>query len=367
MKKKQRSETSEGEARNDAKTSTGREAESFGPWLRRQREMREIDLREIADSSKISLRYLQAFEENRFEELPADVFAKGFLRHYARFVGIDAEEAVNFFAQARKEAAQNQEEDEITRVVRIRSSKSSSSHSRQSANRRFVLVILLAAALLLFLVWQLSRWQKRQEVVENPPPAVAIPAPGTLETTVTEAPATDPAATAANTPATEGTVPTDGAPPAPLGTAPLGNDAAGTNPDGSPATVPGTTPAAPTNDPALALQQQVNAGDLIRVSLDFQGQCWVEAMVDGKRQQSATRAQGEAVTFAGNELIEIKLGDYHSVQLEVNGQPVTIQGDPGRGSTKRLRIDLPYVATLTGVPLETLQQALAQRKKTGSP
>ena len=162
-------------------------------------------------------------------------------------------------------------------------------------------------------------------------------------------------------------MPTDGAPPAPLGTAPLGNDAAGTNPDGSPATVPGTTPAAPTNDPALALQQQVNAGDLIRVSLDFQGQCWVEAMVDGKRQQSATRAQGEAVTFAGNELIEIKLGDYHSVQLEVNGQPVTIQGDPGRGSTKRLRIDLPYVASLTGVPLETLQQALAQRKKTGSP
>lgn len=367
MKKKQRSETSEGEARNDAKTSTGREAESFGPWLRRQREMREIDLREIADSSKISLRYLQAFEENRFEELPADVFAKGFLRHYARFVGIDAEEAVNFFAQARKEAAQNQEEDEITRVVRIRSSKSSSSHSRQSANRRFVLVILLAAALLLFLIWQLSRWQKRQEVVENPPPAVAIPAPGTLETTAMEAPASDAANAAASTVATDGTVPTDGAPQNP---APLDPGAAGTNPDGTPATPPGvpTPAAAPTNDPALALQQQqVNAGDLIRVSLDFQGQCWVEAVVDGKRQQSATRAQGEAVTFAGNELIEIKLGDYHSVQLEVNGQPVTIQGDPGRGSTKRLRIDLPYVATLTGVPLETLQQALVQRKKTGSP
>lgn len=366
MKKKQRSETSEGEARNDAKTSTGREAESFGPWLRRQREMREIDLREIADSSKISLRYLQAFEENRFEELPADVFAKGFLRHYARFVGIDAEEAVNFFAQARKEAAQNQQEDEITRVVRIRSSKSSSSSRRESANRRFVLVILLAATLLLFLVWQLSRWQKRQEVAETPPPAVAIPAPGTLKSAPAEAPATDPAATAANTPATEGTVPTDGAP---LGPAPLGPGTAATNPDGSAATVPGTAPAAaPTSDPALALQQQqVNAGDLIRVSLDFQGQCWVEAMVDGKRQQSATRAQGEAVTFAGNELIEFKLGDYHSVQLEVNGQPVTIQGDPGRGSTKRLRIDLPYVASLTGVPLETLQQALAQRKKTGSP
>lgn len=355
MKKKQRSETSEGEARNDSKTSAGREAESFGPWLRRQREMREIDLREIADSSKISLRYLQAFEENRFEELPADVFAKGFLRHYARFVGIDAEEAVNFFAQARKEAAANQEEDEITRVVRIRSSKSSSSHRRESANRRFVLVILLAAALLLFLVWQLSRWQKKQEVVEAPPPAVAIPAPGTTDAGGESSPESS------ATPAT--TAPE--AAPAPGDTNAAATPPAGAAPEALP---PAGTPPPPSSDPALALQQQqVNVGDLIRVSLDFQGQCWVEAVVDGKRQQSATRAQGEAVVFAGNELIEVKLGDYHSVQVEVNGQPVTLQNEPGRGSTKRLRIDLPYVATLTGVPLETLQQALAQRKKTGRP
>ena len=366
MKKNQRSDASEGEARNDQKKSTGADAESFGPWLRRQRELREIDLREIADSSKISLRYLQAFEENRFEELPADVFAKGFLRHYARFVGIDPEEAVNFFAQARKEAALLQEEDEITRVVRIRTSKNSSSRRRESANRRFVLVILLAAALLLFLIWQLSQWQQRQAVEEPPPPAVAIPTtvtpkedPATTTTTTTvpaDPAAVDPAQAAAGAPATDpGLAP--GAAPLPATGAP----ASTTDPAAATA-----TPTAPTADPAQALQQQVNAGDLIRVSLDFQSQCWVEALVDGKRQQSATRAQGEAVVFAGNELIEVKLGDYRAAQLEVNGKTVALKPDYERGSTVRLRIDLPYVAALTGVPLETLQQALAQRKKTGA-
>ena len=59
------------------------ETASFGSRLRRQREVRDIGLREIADASKISLRYLEAFEQDRFEALPAVVFAKGFLREYA--------------------------------------------------------------------------------------------------------------------------------------------------------------------------------------------------------------------------------------------------------------------------------------------
>ena len=57
--------------------------DSFGGWLRQQREIRGISLREIADASKISIRYLEALETGRFSMLPAPVFAKGFLRQYA--------------------------------------------------------------------------------------------------------------------------------------------------------------------------------------------------------------------------------------------------------------------------------------------
>ena len=85
------------------------EPESFGTWLRRQREVREIDLREIADSSKVSMSYLRALEEDRFEVLPAPVFAKGFLRQYARYVGLDPEEVVNFYVSACRSAEGEQE------------------------------------------------------------------------------------------------------------------------------------------------------------------------------------------------------------------------------------------------------------------
>src|SRR5688500_7856360 len=70
---------------------------SFGTWLRRQREMRGVDLRDIAERTKISLRYLEAMEEDRFDILPAPIFAKGFLREYARHVGLSPDEVVNHF------------------------------------------------------------------------------------------------------------------------------------------------------------------------------------------------------------------------------------------------------------------------------
>ncbi len=73
---------------------------SLGAWLRQQREARGVSLRDIADASKISLRYLEALERDRLDVLPAPVFAKGFLREYARVVGLDPDEAVNLYLLA---------------------------------------------------------------------------------------------------------------------------------------------------------------------------------------------------------------------------------------------------------------------------
>jgi cytoskeletal protein RodZ len=67
----------------------------FGEALRRERELREISLRDIADATKINMRYLEALEHNRFEILPGGVFNKGFIRAYARFIGADGEALVD--------------------------------------------------------------------------------------------------------------------------------------------------------------------------------------------------------------------------------------------------------------------------------
>jgi cytoskeleton protein RodZ len=75
----------------------------FGDRLRREREMRGITLDEITESTKISRRHLEALEGEHFDQLPGGVFNKGFVRAYARFLGIDEEQAVADYSAASNE------------------------------------------------------------------------------------------------------------------------------------------------------------------------------------------------------------------------------------------------------------------------
>ena len=76
------------------------ELASFGEELRREREIRGISLKEIADATKISKRFLEALERNDHRTLPAPVFTRGFVREYSRYVGLNAEEMVNRYSFA---------------------------------------------------------------------------------------------------------------------------------------------------------------------------------------------------------------------------------------------------------------------------
>jgi len=62
--------------------------------LKREREQRKITLDEISLSTKISTRLLLAIEEEHFDQLPGGIFNKGFVRAYARSVGLDEAQAV---------------------------------------------------------------------------------------------------------------------------------------------------------------------------------------------------------------------------------------------------------------------------------
>src|SRR5512134_896887 len=78
---------------------------SFGEKLRRERELRGVSLREIADGTKISLRFLQALEEDRVEALPGGLFPRAFAKQYALFLGLDAERTVADFVEAHGQLA----------------------------------------------------------------------------------------------------------------------------------------------------------------------------------------------------------------------------------------------------------------------
>jgi hypothetical protein len=66
---------------------------SLGGWLRHERERRGLTVGGVADATKINVAYLEAIEDDRFDALPAPVYVRGFVRLYARHLGLDEAEA----------------------------------------------------------------------------------------------------------------------------------------------------------------------------------------------------------------------------------------------------------------------------------
>lgn len=77
-----------------------RRAADFGATMKRAREARGMSLRQIADTTKISVAVLEALERNDISRLPGGLFSRAFVRSYASEVGLDPEETVrDFMAQ----------------------------------------------------------------------------------------------------------------------------------------------------------------------------------------------------------------------------------------------------------------------------
>src|ERR1051326_2812740 len=67
---------------------------SVGDTLRRERLRAGLDLEKISRETKISVRMLELIEADQFEKLPGGVFARSFVRQYARTLGLDEEELI---------------------------------------------------------------------------------------------------------------------------------------------------------------------------------------------------------------------------------------------------------------------------------
>jgi cytoskeletal protein RodZ len=70
---------------------------SFGQYLKRERETRGVSLREISDSTRISLRYLEALETDSLEIIPRQFFVRAIIRSYAKAVGLDENQVLGKF------------------------------------------------------------------------------------------------------------------------------------------------------------------------------------------------------------------------------------------------------------------------------
>ena len=73
--------------------------DTFGPRLRSERERRAISLETIADVTNVSVDLWQGLERNDFSRWPTGIFARAFVRDYAKAVGLDADEIVDEFCR----------------------------------------------------------------------------------------------------------------------------------------------------------------------------------------------------------------------------------------------------------------------------
>ena len=76
----------------------------FGDKFRNAREKKELSLDDVSNVTKISARMLRAIEQEHFDDLPGGVFNKGFIRAYAKHLGLDAEEAVSDYLTTLRQA-----------------------------------------------------------------------------------------------------------------------------------------------------------------------------------------------------------------------------------------------------------------------
>ncbi len=74
-------------------------SQTLGEKLRQAREERGISASEVAEQTRISPLYINAIEEDNYKPLPGGIFNKGFVKSYAKFVGMDEHEALQDYSR----------------------------------------------------------------------------------------------------------------------------------------------------------------------------------------------------------------------------------------------------------------------------
>jgi transcriptional regulator with XRE-family HTH domain len=142
--------------------------ETFGAYLKRERELRGISLREVAQTTKISLHTLELLEAERFDEIGGEIFVRGFLRNSARYLGLNPEDVVLRYDEFRQ---QSRPEQDFSPHIDLPS---------LAPDRKLFLAgggVLLLLGAILFLSRFLSTPQAKHGVASNTAIA-ALPAPG---------------------------------------------------------------------------------------------------------------------------------------------------------------------------------------------
>ncbi|HMJ12416.1 MAG TPA: helix-turn-helix transcriptional regulator [Polyangiaceae bacterium] len=78
--------------------------ETVGQYLRRHRESKQMSIEEIARSTRVPMSSVERIESDQFDELPGEVFVRGFLKSYARSLSISTDDVLARYTASRRVA-----------------------------------------------------------------------------------------------------------------------------------------------------------------------------------------------------------------------------------------------------------------------
>jgi cytoskeleton protein RodZ len=271
---------------------------SFGERIKRERELRGVSLEEIAESTKIGKRNLEALETEDFDKLPGGIFNKGFVRAYAKYLGLDEDQAVTDFLAAENAAATGIRL-AVDPVPATESNGSNGDGGKKSRKERSMELEAIAA-------------RREAEAKRNPPLnpsnlgnrvwlviAVACLVGGSFAWWKHSHPQHMAAPVVHSKPVITAPVarPVTSSPPV----TPQSSTASATNPENA---VP---------DPSIA-------GDgLVHLKVHATQDSWIQVTVDGKAVQDGTLDASTEKTFSGKEVV-FKTGNAGGVELTFNGK-----------------------------------------------
>lgn len=254
------------------------EARAFGQELKRLRTERGVSLEEISRETKIRTVVLEAFESGRFDELPPEVFAVGFLKALAQRLGAPPEPLVARFQR-------------ILHPPPPLPPPQKPRKGRRGLSWILVAFLLAAVAGTLWLRLGKPTPAPRPEIKAppQPPPPLskAPPPPSDASESLRESPA----------------------PPPPVPPPP---ELSAESPPPAASPTPGRTPPP--------------AGDLV---IRTSAPCWVELWSGQQRLLRRELSSGEVVAFSG-ERFRADFGNSGAVEVTFRGRSVPLQGAPGK-------------------------------------
>jgi len=254
--------------------------ESVGRYLNRERELRNISLKEISTATKIRESLLRAIEEDRHDLLPSPVFVKGFLIAYGKYIGLDPSDVVLRYESDLKEL--NAYEDKAPLRPR-----------RKEWNRGFLVgtIVLIVGIIIIFNLWRMPKEQGEHaptRVEETPLAQEQSPAPPVVPKEEDTARLVEETISIEEVPLAETTV-----------------------------------------AETMNTRGETGGGDLA-LQIKAVEDTWIAFQVDSDFPREITLKAGETFSQRADEQIKLKIGNAGGVNLIFNGEPLGSLGDPGR-------------------------------------